>query len=288
MNALTAAFIVFGIIVQGRPAQATVLGKPEDLIRMVHSSDRRERNESIRALADMGSDATGAIITELQTNLHVDRRTKILLTKLLGNTHDAEGDALLTSLLRSDADPLVRQAAAVGMGQSGRRIHLETLRTLVNEKKENLAVRLQAAWALGKLGDGSGKGLALKTISAKSGGDGTPKFLAVEALEAIADDSCLPELDRNWRFESDPWTRILSRVAATRIRYSKIAVADRIEYLRKAISDPQFEVCEWAAQSLEQLGTVEARKVLVETAASPSSPGAYSAQKGRDPGSLTG
>jgi len=134
---------------------------------------------------------------------------------------------------------------------------------------------MRAVWALAKMGDKSGKQLALDTIKDK---DVTAQLLSVEALEVIGDKDAIPELKKNLD-SKNVWAKIHSKLAIKRLEIQGLSETEKLDFLKETLKDEQFEVNQWSATELGKIGTPEAITILKETAKDTKVAGSYSAGK---------
>ena len=98
--------------------------------------------------------------------------------------------------------------------------------------------------------------------------------------DPIPIESVVPELDRNWKDKKFyVWTRIWSKLASKRVKFHNVKKEQRLKFLEEALSDPQFEVNDWAAKELKGEGSEASIKILIAASNSSRNPGRYSAQK---------
>jgi len=253
---------------------------PSEAMVDLKGKDQAKKMEAASELSKMGKDAVPVIVEEMKNYGKLDKDSKILMAIILGRTGDERGDEHLRKMLKEDPDVLVGQSAAIGMGYSRRKEHIPALTEALNDDKKDKAVRMRAAWALGQMGDKSGKKLALEVLKSNKKADASAQYLSVEALESIGDESVVPELDRNWKDKKAyVWTRIWSKLAAKRVKFHNVKQEERLMFLEEALADPQFEVNDWAAGELLKDGSDVAINILSNCSTDKRNPGSYSCEK---------
>jgi HEAT repeat protein len=230
-----------------------------------------QRREAARQIEKEGK-AAGRHLRRFAKDRKNDRNSRVAAIALIGRIKDDEATEDLEGLLENDGDQLCREASAMALGNLGNR---KTIRTLKNAlKDESPNVRMRSVWALAKLGDTSGKELAMQAIREEE--NATEKMLAAEALGAVGDKSCISELQQN-PSNSNLAVRWYSKVAIKQIEMSSMSESEIIQYLAGILNGPNMN--NWTSVQLAMIGTPEAVKALKDIAADPHSNGQPAAQK---------
>lgn len=244
-----------------------------DPAQSVKKLEKREtRREAIAELEKAGK-ASLAHLMNIAKDSKQSNEVRVPAIVLIGKIKADEAMGGLEDILANDKDKYSREAAAIALGHLGNKQATPALQKALNDASGN--VRMRAAWALAKMGDHGGKGLALKTLK---GNDVSAQLLAVDALEAMGDKSILPELEKNAK-NNNTWTRVHSKLAIKRISIQGLGDKQRIAYLSDTLNDKQYEVNNWAAIELGKTGTPEAMAVLKKSAKGFRQPGSRSAKK---------
>lgn len=244
-------------------------GAPEKAVEKLLNKETRA--EAIKELEKIGSPALPQL-RELAKDKKKDSDARVSAIILLGRIKASEASPDLEAILEEDNDKFCREASAISLGNLGDRKAIPKLKQAMKDKSGN--VRMRAVWAMAKLGDKSGKQLALETI--KEGKDATHKLLASEALGEIGDKDAIPELKENLK-SPDVRTRWFSKVAIKKIEMARMTVAEKIKELEKTLNGDDMN--NWAAIELAKIGTSEATETLKKTYRDKESPGSASAYK---------
>ncbi|MBN1384574.1 MAG: HEAT repeat domain-containing protein [Elusimicrobia bacterium] len=234
--------------------------------------NKETRQEAIKEIEKIGKPAV-AHLRQLAKDKKKDQNSRISAIVLLGRMKAEEAGTDLEEVLEKDDNKFCREASAIALGKIKNKKAIPKLKKALKDESGN--VRMRAVWALAKMGDKSGKKLALDIIKSK---DVTAQLLAVEALEAIGDKDVIPELENNLNSNS-VWTRIHSKLAIKRLKIQGLSEQEKLNFLKETLKDEQFEVNQWSAQELTKVGTPEAIGILKETAKDETISGSYSAKK---------
>ncbi len=234
----------------------------------------RTRDERITALILMG---------KIGKNAPIDTAQHPKGQKMMGaqqkHSNKKQVRMQLEDTLKNDDDNLTREASAIALGHLKDKDAIPKLKEALNEHSGN--VRMRAALGLAKMGDDTGKIQALEALKGK---DVTAQLLAIDALEEYNDKSVIPELRQNLNSDN-VWTRIHSMLAIKRIEVKDLQGQARLNYLQEILKDKQFEVNNWAAESLmkEVAANTENRSqsltILKDTAKDKEIAGCYSCNK---------
>lgn len=244
-----------------------------DIEQSIEKLKKREtRSEAVKAIETKGKSAAGKL-RQLIHDEKADRESRVSAIVLLGRIKSDEDRGELEGILGKDRDKFGREAAAIALGHMGDEQAIPQLKKALEDESAN--VRLRAAWALGKMGDKSGEETALKALRDT---DVSAQLLAVDAIEVIGDKSIIPELKSNLKSQNT-WTRIHSNLAIKKLVMLGLSEAEKLNYLREALKDEQFETNQWAAGELGKFEVQEAKDFLKAAAKDNSHPGNYAARK---------
>lgn len=235
--------------------------------------DKKNR-ESVAAEIERSGKSAVKPLREIAKDKRRHRDARIASILLLGRLKTREARADMETLLATDDDNFCREASAIALGDLGDKKAITALKEGMRDKSVN--VRMRSVRALAKLGDLSGRDLALKTLTKES--DVTGKLLASDALQEIGDKSVIPELESHLN-DSNIWTKIYAKLAIKKIGMAGLAEDAQIAYLKESLKDTQSEVDQWAAITLAKIGKSKAIGVLVESSKDKNLPGNYAARK---------
>ena len=207
------------------------------------------------------------------SSLQQKERVLAILTIGKSTTTVERSRTILEEILEKDENKFCREASAMALGILCDKKAIPKLKQSLKDDFGN--VKMRAVWALAKMGDKSGKELALETIK---GEDVTAQLLAVEAIEAIGDKDMIDELKKNLD-SKNVWTKIHSKLAIKRLEIQGLSEAEKLNFLEKTLKDNQLEVNRWAAIELGKRGTTEAINILKQATKDRENPGNYSARK---------
>jgi HEAT repeat protein len=185
----------------------------------------------------------------------------------------------LEDTLKNDDDNLTREASAIALGHLKDHDAIPKLKEALNDRSGN--VRMRAALGLAKMGDDTGKRQALDALK---GRDVTAQLLAIDALEEYNDKAVIPQLRQNLTSDN-VWTRIHSQLAIKRIESKDLQGQAKLNYLQETLKDKQFEVNNWAAESLMKEvvnnteNSTQALNILKDNAKNKEIAGCYSCNK---------
>ena len=241
-------------------------GNVDIAIAKIHNTETRR--EGAKELESIGQDALPQIqeIAKDKTRTREERITALILLGKIGKNAPQETSQLpnekkimgtqkgrlnraqiriqLEDTLKNESDDLTREASAIALGHLKDHDAIPKLKEALNDRSGN--VRMRAALGLAKMGDDIGKRQALEALNGK---DVTAQLLAIDALEEYNDKSILPQLRQNLNSDNI-WTRIHSQIAIKRIESKDLQGQARLNYLQETLKDKQFEVNNWAAESL--------------------------------------
>jgi len=244
-------------------------GQVEKAIQKLQKKETRQ--EAIMEIEKIGK-SVAPQLRQLAKDKEKDQDSRVSAIILLGKLKDGESEIDLENLLEKDEDKFCREASAISLGNLNDKKAIPKLKQALKDESGN--VRMRAVWALAKMGDKSGKQLALDTIQKEK--DATHKLLAAEALGEIGDKDIIPELEENFK-SSDIRTRWYSKVAIKKIGMANMDEQSRIKYLEKILNSDEMN--NWSAVELVKIGTAEAINALKETAKNAKNPGSGSAYK---------
>lgn len=164
---------------------------------------------------------------------------------------DAAFGPWLEGLLDGPSDPTSLDLACLAAGEVGGPALIASLRRLALDRKAPVAVRMRAAFALGRNGDHSGAPEALMVLAAgRRTEDATGQFLAGEALEGCGNEEDLPRL-RDLQASRNAWTRVnaFSAEYGIRARLAPDLAAKAAVYL-EASHNPSTTVQDWLLERL--------------------------------------
>jgi len=271
MKKIPVLFLIISLIVS-----VVYADKVDEAIRRLE--DQGTRKEATRDIEKIGKPAGPSLIRTANDKSR-DQNTRISAIMLLGKIKPEQARDSLEEILEKDEDKFCREASAIGLGKLEDKRAVPKLKQSLNDESGN--VRMRAAWALAKMGDDSGYGLALETIKGK---DVTAQLLAIDALEAIGNKEAIPILKQNLDSEN-VWTRIHSKLAIKRLEMLGLSEIERLNFLKETLKDEQFEVNNWAAIELGKIALSDipesqaAIDILRNTALDSKIPGSYSASK---------
>jgi len=271
MKKILALFLIISLIVSVAYAD-----KVDEAIRRLEGEGTRK--EAIRDIEKIGKPAGPSLIRTAKDESK-DQNTRISAIMLLGKIKAEQARDSLEEILEKDEDKFCREASAIGLGRLEDKRARPKLKQALSDKSGN--VRMRAAWALAKIGDGSGYELALETIKGK---DVTAQLLAIDALEAIGNKEAIPILKQNLESEN-VWTRIHSKLAIKRLEMLGLSEIERLNFLKETLKDEQFEVNNWAAIELGKIALSDipesqlAIDILRNTVIDSKLPGSYAASK---------
>ncbi|MDD5259948.1 MAG: HEAT repeat domain-containing protein [bacterium] len=243
-------------------------------IQEIAKDKARTRDERITALILMG---------RIGKNAPVDTEQPPKGQKMMGSqqkhSNRKQVRMQLEDTLKNDDDDLTREASALALGHLKDHDAIPKLKDGLNDRSGN--VRMRAALGLAKLGDTDGKAPALQALTQK---DVTAQLLAIDVLEEYNEKSVIPQLKKNLKSDN-VWTRIHSMLAIKRIEIKELQGLSRLNYLQDTLKDKQFEVNNWAAESLmkEVANSTENRpqalNILKDNAKNNEIAGCYSCNK---------
>ncbi len=270
-------------------------------ISKIHSKETRQ--EGAKELESIGQDALPQVqeIAKDKTRTKEERITALILMGRIGKDAPVETPQLpkgkkimgaqkgrlnrsqvrmqLEDTLKNDDDDLTREASAIGLGHLNDHDAIPKLKEALNDRSGN--VRMRAALGLAKMGDETGKRQALEALKSK---DVTAQLLAIDALEEYNDKSVIAQLRQNLNSDN-VWTRIDSMLAIKRIEVKDLQGQERLNYLKETLKDKQFEVNNWAAESLMKEivnnteNSTQALNILKDNAKNKEIAGCYSCNK---------
>ncbi|MDD5354038.1 MAG: HEAT repeat domain-containing protein [bacterium] len=265
--------------------------------------NKETRQQGVKELESIGQDALPQVqeIAKDKTRNRDERITALILMGKIGKNapvetgQPAKGQKMagaqqmhsnraqirmqLEGTLKNDDDNLTREASAIALGHLKEHDAIPKLKEALNDRRGN--VRMRAALGLAKMGDDTGKGQALEALKGK---DVTAQLLAIDALEEYNDKSVISQLKNNLKSDN-VWTRIHSLLAIKRIESKDLQGQVKLSYMQETLKDKQFEVNNWAAESLmkEVANNTENRPqalhILINTAKDNSIVGCYSCNK---------
>lgn len=262
MKVFAAFFISIALFASASLGATAVRRSARDILQDIGGKDQAKRSSAIQELLELGPVAAPDMARFLDADSGLSSENRMILAKMLGNTKDPSGDTVLHRLVESDPNPLVRQAAAIGIALSKRSEHVKVLEHVLGKQGEDLAVRVRVAWALGCFGDRAGREIALAALRDPDKAHASAQYLAVEALESIGDPSTVSTLDASWRNDKNPWVRIWSKLASRRVQFRNLPVEKRHAFLAATLRDPQYELGVWSAQTLADDGSNESLDIL--------------------------
>lgn len=229
--------------------------------------DAKSRRSAAFALGKLGSSAF-ASVGGLKKALREDKAASVreAAAMALGDVGRGALKALddpdlveaLVQALAKDSDPLVRRSAALSLGKFGPdgKSALAALEAAVDDA--NVTVRQNAAWALGRIGAASVKGLkkALKDSDVLVQRDAAASLGQLDPEEARG---ALDELVACCKIDNSPL-----RIAALSV-LNKIVTSDDGKFaaaIRAALTDSDLEVKQNAALTLANIGGTEAAPAL--------------------------
>ena len=221
---------------------------------------KETRQEAVKEIEKIGKPAVTQL-RQLAKDKKKDQNSRISAIVLLGRMNAEESGADLEKILEKDEDKLCREASAISLGNLGNKKAIPKLKQALKDESGN--VRMRAVQSLAKLGDKSGKQLALDTLTKEN--DVTGKILAGDALEAIGDKNLIPIL-RQYDNDNNVWTRVYTNLAIKKLEMVGLSGSEQMQYLKKALNDSQNVVNQWSVLKLAEIGTNEAINILKEAA----------------------
>lgn len=234
--------------------------------------DDKARRSAAFALGKLGSSAFGAV-SILKKSVREDKAASVreAAALALGDVGRGALKALddpdlvetLTQALSKDSDALVRRSAALALGKFGpdAKSALAALEAAVDDP--NVTVRQNAAWALGRIGASSIKGLKKALLDddplVKRDAAGSLGRLDAEEARGALNElvACCKVNDSALRIAA---LSVLNKIVSS--EDSKIAAL-----IKPALDDPDLEVRQNAALTLANIGGPEAApalRILVE------------------------
>ncbi len=186
-----------------------------------------------------------------------DRLIRRDMARYIGELRYAKATPDLIDKLQKDADPEVRSACAYALGNIGAKFAVGPLREVMENRKEEMPVRLAAAVALGQMGNEQGIKFLIDQLKSS---DEKVRAAAVEALRTIG----------------KPATRLLIEAAQSKDslqRWGAVAALGEtgdpkaVPILLKALRDEDENVRAVAAASLGKLRYARAARQLVQALA---------------------
>ncbi len=186
-----------------------------------------------------------------------DRLIRRDMARYIGELRYAKATPDLIDKLQKDADPEVRSACAYALGNIGAKFAVGPLREVMENRKEEMPVRLAAAVALGQMGNEQGIKFLIDQLKSS---DEKVRAAAVEALRTIG----------------KPATRLLIEAAQSKDslqRWGAVAALGEtgdpkaVPILLKALRDEDENVRAVAAASLGKLRYARAAHQLVQALA---------------------
>ncbi len=186
-----------------------------------------------------------------------DRLIRRDMARYIGELRYAKATPDLIDKLQKDADPEVRSACAYALGNIGAKFAVGPLQEVMENRKEEMPVRLAAAVALGQMGNEQGIKFLIDQLKSS---DEKVRAAAVEALRTIG----------------KPATRLLIEAAQSKDslqRWGAVAALGEtgdpkaVPILLKALRDEDENVRAVAAASLGKLRYARAARQLVQALA---------------------
>jgi HEAT repeat protein len=289
--------VVLAIIIAILSVNMAYADNVDRAISKIH--DKETRQEGAKELESIGQDALPQVqeIAKNKTRTREERITALVLMGKIGKNAPQDIPQIpkgkkmqiqlnrtqvriqLEDTLENEDDDLTREASAIALGHLKDHDAIPKLKDALNDRSGN--VRMRAALGLAKMGVDTGKRQALDALKGK---DVTAQLLAIDALEEYNDKSVIPELRQN--LNSDKvWTKIHSMLAIKRIEVKNLQSQERLSYLQETLKDNQFEVNNWAAESLmkevanKTENQIQALNILKDTAKNKEIAGCYSCNK---------
>ncbi|OGS19183.1 MAG: hypothetical protein A3J83_07320 [Elusimicrobia bacterium RIFOXYA2_FULL_40_6] len=234
---------------------------------------KESRARAIEELKKIGKPAVTKLKL-LAKDKKKDKETRISSIILLGQLKASDAQPDLEDTLKNEENDSCREASAIALGHLDKKESIPKLKQALNDQSVN--VRMRSVWALAKLGDKTGKELAIKTLLEDK--NVTGKVLASEALEAIGDKDTISQLQQ-YVNDGNVWTRIYAKLTIKKLGMVGLSESQRLGFLKDSLKDSQFEVNQWASIELAKIGTPEAINILKEVAKDPSTKGNRSADK---------
>jgi HEAT repeat protein len=238
---------------------------------------------AIEQIKKAGTSAVPFLIEALKPPKILSERTqsiRITSALLLGKTEDKRAFIPLTKALK-DRNRFVREASCLALSYLKRKEAIPYLKEALKDRSGN--VRMRAALALARLGDTSGKELAIKTIAED---DVTAQLLATEVLEELKAEDAIPTLLSYIKPTSLSWTIVHSYLAIAKIEASVLTEEDKLTYYDNTLkTHNQFEVAQWASDKLytlikeKHLLSQRAEEILKRAIEEYQYPGSYCAAK---------
>jgi HEAT repeat protein len=173
--------------VRARTARAlSVIGGPNAIAALTNALgdfDLKVRSSTIGGLQRMGAPAVGAITAKLASPSKVFREAA---AQSLERTDSPDASAILVKMAR-DADPVVRTAAAKGLGVQTAAPHPEVLAALLGDGADEVG-----GAAVASLSDMGGRAIPGLITVVRSAPADVARFRASEALARIGSDSVPP------------------------------------------------------------------------------------------------
>ncbi len=256
---------------------------PKDFINNLSNPEKKQF--AIEQLKLMGTSAVPYLIEGLETKPRILKeevsQKRIVCAILLGKTKDKRGKIPLIKAL-SDNDKFVREASCLGLSYLKDKDTIKELKKALNDLSGN--VKMRAGLALARLGDYSGKTMAIESINQD---DITAQFLATDVLEELKAKDAIPILQS---YINNPkslsWTRVHSLLAIAKIEASELIKEEKLNYYDKTLKEhKQLEVTRWVCDELLKLITekdplsIKAEEILKKAGEEYDFPGGYCAYK---------
>lgn len=237
----------------------------------------KEWNAAARDLRKAGRIASPELRRYYKDHTKDGRKRFLALWAMLGNEPDGDAVGELVGEFKDDPDAYFRVSCALWLGalknENGRKV----LRQVVGDEDEPGLVRTAAAAALADMRDDAGKEVALDAVlHARPWND-----VGMLALERLKANGVLPILRARIESSTEYYVRNACRLAILRIGLSGESKGYQVELLQEALMEGGFfQVSQWAALRLGDLGGDAARRFLARLCRDPRAPVRLAAQRG--------
>ncbi|OGS21551.1 MAG: hypothetical protein A2252_07340 [Elusimicrobia bacterium RIFOXYA2_FULL_39_19] len=236
--------------------------------------DKNTRDSAFEEIKKMDKTEISGELRKLAKDKNSQQAHRTVSIVLLGQIKDYDSEKDIVEILNTEDNYIMKNACLISLGHMGKKDLIPLIKSHLNDEPKTVSLR--SAWALAKLGDFSGKGIAINTLLQDT--IVTHKAIASEVIEQIGDKSIIDEL-KTFKNNSNDWTQIYINLTIAKLQISGLSKEEQINILKNTISDNQFEIRKWAADKLDEIGTPEAMKTLEDIAKDRDNKGSYVAGK---------